>query len=244
MKKESDVIKFDEDAKSFALADVILGGQDGLVNTLGVILGVAAASGDLRLILAAGFAGSVAEAISMGAVAYTSNIANRDYYLSQLEKEKREIKEIPEVEIEEIREIYRQKGLQGDLLEEVVKKITSNEKVWIDTMMREELKLAPLEENRPLRAGFLVGVSAMIGSLIPLFPFVLFNFLNLKTKDDVFWASMIGIFICAITLFVVGAVKSKMTVGKWYKSGFEMMIIGTVSALAGYVIGSFFGAPV
>ena len=102
------------------LADIILGGQDGLVNVLGVILGVAAASGDQRIIIAAGLAATFAESVSMGAVAFTSMRARRDFYLSELEREKREMVEMPEVEREEIREIYRKKGFSGKLLEQIV----------------------------------------------------------------------------------------------------------------------------
>ena len=67
-----------------SLADIILGGQDGLVNTLGVILGVAAASSDPRIVIAAGFAATFAESISMGAVAYTSTLADHDHYRAEL----------------------------------------------------------------------------------------------------------------------------------------------------------------
>jgi len=226
------------------LSDIILGGQDGLVNTLGVILGVAAASADLRIVLAGGLAASFAESISMGAVAYTSNIANRDFYLSQLEKEKREILEIPEMEIDEIRQIYAQKGLKGKLLEEVVKVITSDEKIWLQTMMQEELKLNPVEDDRPLVAAIWVGVSAMVGSLIPLAPFLFLRFFNLSTGADIYNGIYFAIVISAIALFIVGAIKSKLTVGKWYKSGTQMMFIGIISALAGYGIGLLFSAGV
>ena len=94
-----------------SLSDIILGGQDGLVNVLGVILGVAAASSDQRLVMAAGLAAAFAESISMGAVAYTSTLADRDHYLSQIEREKREIHDMPEVERAEIEVIFPQLGV-------------------------------------------------------------------------------------------------------------------------------------
>lgn len=213
------------------LSDVILGGQDGLVNVLGVILGIAAASAPTRLILAAGLAATFAESISMAAVAYTSNIAARDYYHAQLEREKREIKEIPEMEREEIREIYRKKGFEGQLLEEIVRVITSNEKVWLETMMQEELQLTPVENARPFSAAFVVGVSAVIGSLVPLSPFF---FLPV---NQAIYASL-G--VSALVLFIVGFLKAKWTVGNTWKSGLEIAIIGIVSALVGYGIGLLF----
>src|SRR5574342_1132424 len=108
------------------LSDVILGGQDGLVNVLGVILGVAAATHDARIVIAAGMAATFAESISMGAVAYTSTLAENDLYHSEREREHRHIHLAPEVEVEEIRSIYRKKGFEGKTLEKIVEVITAN----------------------------------------------------------------------------------------------------------------------
>ncbi len=233
-KKELLKTKFphaEEKPRGSLLSDIILGGQDGLVNVLGVILGVAAASSSIRIVLAGGLAAAIAESISMAAVAYTSNVAERDYYRSQVEREKREMRLVPDVEVEEIRQIYRAKGFKGKLLEDVVKVITSNDKVWLETMMVEELKLTAVDGERPLFAALIVGVSAIIGSVIPLAPFVF-----MPIQDGII-ASLI---ISALTLFVLGAIKAKMTVGNWGKSGLEIAVIGIVSALAGYGIGMFF----
>src|SRR5574338_1090814 len=145
------------------LADVILGGQDGLVNTLGVILGVAAATQDARIVIAAGLAATFAESISMGAVAYTSTLAENDLYHSEREREHRHIHLAPDVEIEEIREIYRKKGFDGETLEKIVDVITSNPDVWVNVMMSEEFQLTPPEKSQALRSALLVGFSALIG---------------------------------------------------------------------------------
>ena len=112
------------------LKDIILGGQDGLVNVLGVILGVAAATYQTKIIIIAGLAATFAESISMAAVAYTSTKAAKSYYLSQLKKEEDEIKDMPRLEKKEIYDIYYKKGFRGKLLNDIVKKITSNKKVW------------------------------------------------------------------------------------------------------------------
>src|SRR5207245_8957242 len=105
---------------------------------------VAAATAQLRIIMAAALAATFSESIAMGGVAYTSALAERDYYLAQLAKEQREVEELPDVETEEVREIFRDKGLHGELLERVVKEITSDKKVWVDVMMRDELHLTPV----------------------------------------------------------------------------------------------------
>ena len=217
-----------------SLSDIILGGQDGLVNVLGVILGVAAASSDQRLVIAAGLAAAFAESISMGAVAYTSTLADRDHYLSQIEREKREIHDMPEVERAEIEVIFRSWGFTGELLDQSVEQIMKDERTWVDVMMHNELKLTPIDGSSALRSAFIVGFSAIVGSLIPLLPFF---FLPIGPSI------LISIGITALTLFGAGVYKAKATVGHPGKSGVQMAIIGTVSAMAGYVVGVLFRVP-
>ena len=219
-----------------SLSDIILGGQDGLVNVLGVILGVAAATPDPNVVLAGGLAATFAESISMGAVAYTSTLADRDFYLAELEREKREIRELPDVEREEIRVVYREYGLEGEALEQVTAAVTSNEQVWLKVMMAEELKLQPVERGA-LRSALVVGVSALVGSLVPLVPFVLVPF-GILTRA---MAIVISLTVSALALFSVGVYKARITVGRPGRSGLQMVVIGIVSALAGYAIGAMFG---
>jgi len=219
-----------------SLSDVILGGQDGLVNVLGVILGVAAATPDPNVVLAGGLAATFAESISMGAVAYTSTLADRDFYLAELEREKREIRELPDVEREEIRVVYREYGLEGEALEQVTAAVTSNEQVWLKVMMAEELKLLPVERGA-LQSAMVVGVSALVGSLVPLVPFVLVPF-GILTRAI---AIVISLAVSALVLFSVGVYKARITVGRPGRSGLQMAVIGIISALAGYAIGALFG---
>src|SRR5438445_4144452 len=100
------------------LRDIILGGQDGLVNVLGIVLGATAAGADTRIVIASALAATFAESLSMGAVAYTSRLA--DHYLSELRRELSEIRECPEEERQEVREIYRAMGFDGPLLDAIV----------------------------------------------------------------------------------------------------------------------------
>ena len=224
----------DPHQREFRLADVILGGQDGLVNVLGVILGVAAATSDARIVIAAGLAATFAESISMGAVAYTSTLAENDLYHSEKEREYRHIQLAPDIEAGEIRAIYQRKGFEGEMLDKIVNVITSNPDVWVNVMMTEEFQMSPPEKFKAFNSAMLVGFSALIGSLIPLFPFFFWT-VNLSI-----WLS---ICIAALTLFIVGAYKARVTIGMPLRSGIEMAIIGTVSALAGYVVGWFFKVP-
>lgn len=214
------------------IRDFILGFQDGLVNTLGLVLGVATAVQSSNIVLISGLVTTFAESVSMAAVAYTSTKAAREYYESELEREKKEIKEIPHMEVQEIRDIYYKKGFRGRQLEMIVKKITSDKKLWLDTMMAEELRMFPEDYEKPVRSAFVVGISAVIGSLIPVFPFF---FVDVKT------GMVLALALSVITLFIVGGLKARMTIGNWKKSGIEMAVVGTVAALVGYLVGSLLG---
>ena len=216
------------------LSDVILGGQDGLVNVLGVILGIAAATNDPRIVMVAGLAATFAESVSMGAVAYTSTLADADYYDSERERELRHIEQIPKLERAEVSQIYTEKGFEGELLERIVNTITANPDVWVTVMMAEEHQLAPVNRGQAWKSALVVGISAIVGSLIPLAPFAV---LPVATS---MWVSVL---VTALVLFAVGAYKAQVTVGKPGRSGLEMAVIGTVSALVGYAVGLVLKVP-
>jgi vacuolar iron transporter family protein len=217
---------------SFNLPEIILGGQDGLVNVLGVILGVAAATVSTKIVIVAGLAATFAESVSMAAVAYTSKIAEADYYQSELEREEWEIDHVPDGEKEEIRALYENYGFKGKILDEIIEKITADPKIWLRVMMEQELKLEEINRRQALPDGLLVGFSALIGSFIPLFPFF---FLPVKT------AIYVSLFVTSITLFSIGYYKAKQTLGRQLvKQGIEMAVIGMASAAVGYLIGSLF----
>ncbi len=226
--------QIDPHQQASALSDIILGGQDGLVNVLGVILGVAAATGEAYIVFVAGLAATFAESVSMAAVAYTSTLADADYYESEREREYRHIQEVPNLERDEIRGIYDRKGFSGNLLERIVETITANPDVWVAVMMSEELQLQHIDRKSALRSAIIVGIAAIIGSLIPLLPFLLV---------PVSIGILVSIGISALVLFIVGAVKARMTVGHPGKSGLEMAVIGTVSALVGYAVGALLRVP-
>ncbi len=227
---ERQLIHGEKHISSFNLPEIILGGQDGLVNVLGVILGIAAATSDARIVIVGGLAATFAESFSMAAVAYTSRLAEADYYQSELEREKWEIDKFPQGEKEEIRALYKGYGFTGTILEEIVDRITAKKDLWLKVMMEQELKLEPVQRKDALPAAIIVGISALVGSFIPLTPFF---FLSINSS---IWISLI---ISSLTLFAVGYYKAQKTLGrKFIKSGLEMMTIGMLSAFVGYLVGS------
>ena len=141
--------------------DFILGGQDGLVNVLGVTLGVATATKDIGIILTAAFAATFAESISMAAVAYTSFKAEKDFYQSQVKQEEQEIRSMPKVEKQEVKKIYAKLCFKGKMLTDIVNHIIINKKRWRYVMVSQELKLAA-PKITPLNSAWVVGFSALL----------------------------------------------------------------------------------
>ena len=217
------------------LSDFILGSQDGLVNILGIILGVSAATNNLKLLLVATLAALAAESISMGAVGYTSTLARRKLYLSEERREIEEMHAVPDIEREEVRQIFRDWNYQGAELEEMVDRICSNPKAMLELMMAFELRMSPVYPEEPRNSGLLVGLATIVGSLIPLLPFLLVpvNFL-----DDV----MASVVLSAVTLFFIGAYEARTTRGSLLRSGLQMLVIGMAAGFAGFLIGHFLGA--
>lgn len=206
---------------------IILGGQDGLVNALGIVLGVSSASTDTRIILAAVVAAACAESISMGAVAYTSALAHKDYYFSQRRRRAKQIQDNPKFEKENLALIYKRKGFIGDVLDQIIKTITANKNIWLDVIMAEELHLEKPNMRVILKSAYLVALATGIGHMTVALPFF---FLNQRT------ALFCSLVLSVITLFAVGVYQAKTLDGIWWKSGLRLVIIGITAAAIGYII--------
>jgi len=221
------------------LSDFILGSQDGLVNVLGILLGLVAASlvtpVPRPLIIIAGLSALAAESLSMGAVAYTSTYSRLRLYSSEREREKREMREVPELEREEVRVILRGWGFDGAELEEMLQRIEAKPKAWLDLMMAFELNLSYIPPEAPRRSAFIVGAATVLGHAVPLIPFF-FGEISLVN------AAIIATVLSAIVLFGIGTYEAQVTSGSIWRSGVRMMIIGLGSGFAGFLLGHFAAA--
>jgi VIT1/CCC1 family predicted Fe2+/Mn2+ transporter len=170
----------------------------------------------------------------MAAVAYTSTRAAGELFRAERAREYRHIEAVPDVEREEVREIYAAKGFSGDLLDRIVAAITSDKNVWVALMMSEEHHLNDVEGKKSLRSAAIVGVSALVGSLLPLAPFLVLPLVA---------GAWTAVALAAATLFALGVYKAKVTIGHPVRSGLELAAIGTASAVVGYAVGALIGAP-
>ncbi|MGI0053036.1 MAG: VIT1/CCC1 transporter family protein [Thermoplasmata archaeon] len=219
------------------LGDFILGAQDGLVNVLGIVLGLAAAGQTVHILLLGGLAATFAGAVSMGAVAYTSMMARRDNYLAERAREEREMRELPEVERAEVRQVFREWGYNAADSDVLAGKISENPTAWLEFMMAHELKLQPIGEQETRWSALLVFLSTVVGSLIPLAPVFLI--------DNSRWGSVGAVGVSAVALFLIGWFGAQLTVGSPRRSGLQFVVIGILAGLAGFAVGLVLGgAPI
>jgi VIT1/CCC1 family predicted Fe2+/Mn2+ transporter len=218
------------------LSDFILGSQDGLVNVLGILLGLSAATTNLTLIFVAAFAALGAESVSMGAVAYTSTLARRKEYLKELENEREEIREVPKLERDEVRSVFRSWGYAGEMLERATDVIVKNPKAWLEFMMSNELRLEPVSESEPRKSFLIVLGSTIVGSFVPVIPYILL-------AGNIFASAIGSVFLSGTVLFFIGYYEARTTVGSVWRSGLQMATIGLCAGMAGFLIGHFIGAP-
>ncbi|MBI3353109.1 MAG: VIT1/CCC1 transporter family protein [Nitrospirae bacterium] len=215
------------------LRDVIFGLNDGLVTSIGFVSGVTGAVFQNKVIVLTGIAQIIAGGIAMFIGAYLSNKSQEEFFLKEIAREKREIKEIPEIEKQEIRDIYSDMGFLPDEVEMIVKRITSDEKLWVRFMMREELGILEEEMKSPVKAGMIMGGTFMLGGAFPLFPYFFIQ--------NTFMALKVSIFVSALVFFTIGVGKSTLTKTHWFKSGVQVTFLGGLAALVGFLIGKGIG---
>jgi VIT1/CCC1 family predicted Fe2+/Mn2+ transporter len=215
------------------LRDLTLGLNDGMVASFAVTSGVGAASQTSALVIIAGLAETVGGAISMGLAAFASARAQLEFYQSEVERENEEIQHWPEHEREEIRTIYRDKGFQGALLDQIVDHITADRARWANVMMREELGFAPESFDPPVRSGVVVALSYLLGALVPVVPYFF-----AQPRRGVLASAIVAL----ITLFILGIVKGAITRRPLLRSGLETALIAALAASAAFVIGRLVGS--
>ena len=148
------------------LRAAVLGANDGIVSTAGIVIGVAAATSDRTTIMTAGVAGLAAGAMSMGAGEYVSVSTQRDTERALLAKEARELREMPDEELAELAEIYQGKGLSPELAREVAVQLTEHDALGAHA--EAELGIDPNELTNPWHAAWASMAAFTGGALLPL----------------------------------------------------------------------------
>lgn len=213
--------------------DFVYGSIDGAVTTFAIVAGVVGAGLSPGIILILGFANLFADGFSMAAANYQASKAKNEFIQMKRKQEEWEIDNLAEQERDEIRDIYKEKGFKDELLEEVVRIITSRRKVWVDTMMKEELGLIEDEKN-PLDSSFSTFIGFNLIGLIPLIPFMIFVMIGVEPNSEAFIYSTIAV---SVAFLLVGMIKGKIVKKSKIRSGINTLIIGGVAAFVAYFVG-------
>ena len=214
------------------LGEFVYGGIDGSVTTFAVVAGAAGANLDSKVVIILGFANLLADGFAMSVGSYLSTKSEKDNYNKHKKIEYWEVDHLPEKEREEIREIYEAKGFEGDLLEQIVAKITEDKDRWVDVMMKEELEMSE-ETKSPVAMGAVTFFSFQLFGLIPLMAYVVDYAVGLET--NLFTLSSL---LTALIFMLIGLLKATVTQTKVLRSIVETVFLGGAAAVLAYYVGN------
>jgi len=217
------------------LRAAVFGVNDGLVSNASLILGIAGASTDVRVVLLTGVAGMCAGAFAMAAGEYVSVRSQRELFEYQIGLERDELAQYPEAEAQELALIYKAKGLSGSEAQRVAKQLVADPEHALDTLAREELGLNPDELGSPWGAAISSLLSFAIGAAIPLLPFALGAGAH---------ALVYTVILTAIALFAIGATLSLFTGRGAMMSGLRMLLLGGLAGAVTFSVGRLFGVSI
>ena len=213
------------------IGDAIYGVNDGLGAVFGIVSGMAGYTGGSEVVLAAGLAGTLASALSMGAGAYLASKSEREVYESEVSRERAEIEEDPNEELLELDLFYQLKGFSADEARSMAERIQKEPKQFLRTLVSEELGLSEENFPNPWRSTLSATVSTAIGGFIPIIPF----FFTIGMP-----AVIASFVVSTLAHFAVGASKALVTTRSWWASGTEMTIVGIIEAAITYGLGRAF----
>lgn len=215
-----------------AVRDIVIGMSDGLTVPFALAAGLTATAAAVThgngIIVTAGLAEIAAGSIAMGLGGYLAARTDTEHYASEIDREFRETVELPDVETEEVAKVFRDYGLSEAQMAPIVTAITSDQKRWVDFMMRFELGLEEPDPSRAGRSAGTIAASYVVGGLVPLTPYILMN--------DVVTALWVSVGVTLLALFVFGSIKGYFTGVKPLRGGVQTVLVGGLAAAAAFFI--------
>lgn len=202
--------------------------SDGLTVPFALAAGLSGAVNSSGIVITAGIAEIVAGSIAMGLGGFLAGRTEADHYHSELQREYDEVERVPEQEKAEVKEVFADFGLSPALQDQIADEMAKDKDKWVNFMMRYELGLEKPEANRASRSAITIGISYIVGGIIPLSPY----FFVSESQTALYYS-------CAITmvcLFVFGYFKSKVTGQPVFMGALKVLLIGTLAATAAFVM--------
>jgi VIT1/CCC1 family predicted Fe2+/Mn2+ transporter len=215
------------------LRNVVYGFNDGLTANFGLVAGVlgAAAADTHQIVIVAGVAGLIADALSMGSSGYLAAKSEREVYDYEIAMERDEVALMPEIERDELALIYEAKGMEAGAAHALATQVMADPARMLQEQVQEELKIGE-QTISPLREGWVTGLATAFGAIIPVFPFFLWSGQT---------AIVVSFIASMLSHFLVGAARSVFTGRSVFRSGFDMFVVGLGVAVVGYFVGDWIG---
>ncbi|CAG0950657.1 hypothetical protein MTYP_00172 [Methylophilaceae bacterium] len=224
-------------AQSQSISDTILGGIDGCITTFAVVSGSVGAGLPASIALVLGFANLFADGFSMAISNYEAIKARREFAEEIRRTEEQHIDQIPAGEREEIRQIFQNKGFNGEILEKIVETITQDRRLWVETMLTEEHGLEKTVPS-PWKSAVVTFTAFLVIGVMPLMP-LLTPGLEMQQQFS------LSAVVAAIVFFAIGMLKSLVFAKPVLQAGFSTLLTGGTAAglayLTGYILREIFG---
>ena len=211
---------------SDSVRDVVIGMSDGLTVPFALAAGLSGTVTQTAIVVIAGLAEIAAGSIAMGLGGYLAARTDRDHYLSEREREIRETVELPDKEREEVAEVFRGYGMTEKDIAPVVAAIVSDQKRWVDFMMRFELGFEEPDPKRARNSAATIAVSYVLGGLVPLAPYMLMR--------QLYSALSVSVCVTLVALFLFGFVKGRLTGISPWRGGVQTVVIGGLASAAAF----------
>ena len=218
---------------SETVRDVVIGMADGLTVPFALAAGLSGTVSQPGIVVIAGLAEIAAGSIAMGLGGYLAARTDRDHYLSERAREYRETVEVPDREIEEVADVFRGYGMDEADLAPVVRAISSDQKRWVDFMMRFELGFEEPDPKRARNSAVTIAASYIAGGLVPLTPYML--------AGDLYTGLKISVGVTLVALFAFGYVKGRMTGISPWRGGLQTVTIGGLASAAAFGLARWIG---
>ncbi len=215
------------------LRPAVFGAMDGLVTNVSLISGVGAGGGSLHMVVLTGLAGLAAGAFSMATGEYVSVSSQNELVHAEVRKERYELEHHPDAERRELAALFRARGVEAGLAEQVARQLSVNTEAALAVHVREELGIDHAELPSPLTAATASLVTFAAGALLPLLPF-LFGYASLAT----------ALGIAAVAAFTGGGLVARLTDRPFLRGAARQLILAAVAAGVTYLIGALVGAAV
>lgn len=210
------------------IKDIIIGMSDGLTVPFALTAGLSGVIHSNDIIVISGMAEIAAGCIAMGLGGFLAGESEIHHYDDLLKKEYLAIENNPVEEIKHVEDAFLAFGVDENLTKQVTQQITSNKDNWADFMMQVELKVEKPHESRAAASAITIGVSYLVGGLIPLLPYVFTNTISAGFEYSCIFT--------ILSLIVFGYFRSKFTGQPLIKGALKVAAIGIIAAAAAYFL--------